>query len=136
MTTVINNGHKVELQDNVQELPISRYIEFQRHLLADSNVGSTAEDVDVRIQRMMGFIDRDEKDSAKIEAQNLRLALRNTIAKLSPKMMAFCMLVESIDGVPVTDYSDSGLKRISMQLEANKLTWATAMNWIQNVKKK
>lgn len=136
MQEIKYNGHVVELQDSIQELPFDRFIDFQRHLLAAANIGSTVEDVDIRVNRITGFLNRKESDKATIEAQNLRLTLRSAIAGLSPQMTAFAVLVESIDGNAVTDHSEAGLKRIVLQLKSTKLTWASAMKWIENVKKK
>lgn len=136
MQTIEFNGHTIELQDSIQELPIARFMDLQRHLLAASNIGSTAEDIDLRISRIIGYIRKSENDKAETEVQNLRLSMRNAVGKLSPSMNAFCVLVESVDGVQVTDHGEAGLKRIMLQINTTKLTWGSAMKWLMSAKKK
>lgn len=136
MTVISHKGHTIEVQDNVQELPIGRYVEFQRHLLAAANIGSTVEDIDLRLRRHRGYLERQEWDKAIVEAQNLHLAMRSTVQKLHPKIMAFAMLVEAIDGDRITDHSESGLQRIITRLDHSRLTWARAMQAVDEAKKK
>lgn len=136
MTEIIHNGHVIEVQDNVQELPIGRYTEFQRHLLAAANIGSTLEDIDLRLRRHNGYLGNQEWEKAIVEAQNLHLALRSTIQKLHPKLNAFALLVESIDGEKVVDYTEIGLKKTITKLDHTKLTWALAMKAVDEAKKK
>ena len=136
MITQHHNGHEIVLNDSISELPIERYVAFNRHLMADAEIGGSVSDYDQRLRRAAGFVQKGDTESAIIELNNARLTVRNCMAGLSPKMMAFATLVEEIDGTRYTRHDETELKRIISRLSSTKTTWSLAEEWIESVKKK
>ena len=97
MTVKKYNGYKIVLNDSINSLPIARYIDFNRHMMAESEIGSTLSDYDHRLRRAEGFIKRDDKNNALVELSNARATIRNAIKQVSPKLMAFAVLVDEIE---------------------------------------
>ena len=106
--TIIAN-HKVKYEDNVEELPISRYAKFTHLSLVASGVGNDITDIDSHAERAKRFIEKDPK-SAISEINNLQQAIYLSINEPPLKSQAFASLITHIDGIEITDYSDSGIK--------------------------
>ena len=136
MNTINHNGHTITMHDSISDLSIERYVAFNRHLMADAEIGGTVADYDQRLRRIIGFVQKGDKANAIVEAQNARNTVRNCISGLSPKMMAFATLVDEIDGTRYERHDEAELKKIIARLSANKTVWAKAQSWVESAKKK
>lgn len=136
MKEITHKGHRIEIQDNVQELPIGRFIAFQRHLLAAADIGGTVQDVDLRLRRHTAYLLEKQYANAVVEAQNLRFALQNAIKGLSPSTLAFACLVEKINGVEVPGHDEAGLNWIIDKLKQKKYPWSKLQMALEAAKKK
>lgn len=136
MTTLNYNGHTVVLNDSINDLPIQRHVDFNRHLMADAEIGSNGSDMQHRLNRIKGFIKRGENEKALIEVSNADKTLKNCISGLSPKMMSFAVLVEEIDGTRCENHNDAGLKRILLKLSTTNLVWSKLEHYVNKAKKK
>ena len=115
MRTVEISGKKVEIYDNIEELPIIRFHKYNKCLLIDSGVGGDIGGFDMRLEKIIRFIGVNKEDAIK-ELQNLRQCVYLIHEEVNPRHLAFATLVKSIDGVLVTDLSDDGLRKIVEQL--------------------
>lgn len=112
MKTIKIGKHNVTYYDTIAELPIVRFHIYNKMLLVDSGVGSDIADFDSHLERVMAYIQKDNKENAIKEIQNLRQNFYIIQQSLSPKYMAFSALIKEIDGRPCDDLSDEGLKAI------------------------
>jgi len=134
MNKVKINGLIVEYYDgSIDELPAVRFWAFNRYLLIDANVGSDLSDIDKRILRVQGFIEKD-KAKAYLELENLRQSLMFVIQRINPKHLAFACLVKSVNGIEYTDMSENGIKSLSERL--NRVPQGFVARIVQAVKKK
>ena len=134
----INTGkHKLEIYDSIEDMPVARHHKFNKMLLIDSGIGSDLKDINTKIERVMRFMkDKDKQEFAVTELQNLRQCINFIQSELSPKHLAFCALVKSIDGVEYTDISDDGLQTLQKELKKIEITENDLTSQLGEVKKK
>lgn len=125
--------HDIEIYDSIDQLPVIRFHKYNKMLLIDSGVGSDLSDVDNHIERAMRFC-KSKPDMAIAELENLRQNIYLIQSGVSPKHLAFCVLVVSIDGEPFDDLSDDGLSGLLTKLSDVSHTEMTAHT--ETVKKK
>lgn len=126
--------HTVEIYDSIDELPIKRFHKFNKYLLIDAGVGSDLNSISEKINRIVRFIDKEDKANAKIELDNLRQAMFLSVSELNAKHLAFMVLVKSVDGKDIIDLSDAGLKKTQQIFEEQQTNFIDRL--IQSVKKK
>lgn len=134
MRTAKVNGLKIKIHDSIDELPIKRFHKYNKYMLIDSGVGSDMNDVNEHISKVVRFINKDDKKNASIELENMRQNLYLLQQGISPKHLAFACLVDEINGVKITDFSDDGIHRIQERLGNVKKKWFDKM--IESLKKK
>lgn len=127
------NKHTVEIFDAIDELPIQRFQKYNKYMLIDSGVGSDLQDILDHIERAKIYI-KANPAMAVTELENLRQALYLVSEEMSPKYMAFAVLVNKIDGKPADDLSDVGLKKVLETLKDAPKTWIDRI--LDSVKKK
>ena len=107
--------HTVTTYETIDELPIDRFTAWNKYMMIDGSIGSTFEDIDrMHLSQLAMVIDN--KDKAMQQVSNLRELVFNLVNQVNYAHHAYCCLVHSIDGVPVTDYSDTGIKDILARL--------------------
>lgn len=130
----LNIGNlKVEIFDSIDELPVLRFHKYNKMLLIDSGIGSDLVDFDNHIERAIRF-SRTKPDLVAEELDNLRQLVYFIQSEVSPKHLAFCVLVKSIDGQPFNDLSDDGLQSLLKRFADMPLAEMTAQ--LEAVKKK
>lgn len=112
MRTIELAGHKVEIYDAIDMLPIPRFHKYQKYLLVDSGVGSDIQAFDQRVEKARRFMMVGQTDKAIKEFENLRQCVFMIQSELSPRHLAFACLVKSIDGRECGDLSDDGLRGV------------------------
>ena len=127
------NKHKVEIYDSIDELPIQRFQKYNKFLLIDSGVGSDLQDVLNHIDRAKIYI-KSNPAMAMTELENMRQSIYLVKDELSPKYMAFAVLVKKIDGEEMNDLSDAGLRKVLEILSEAKKGWLDGV--LNSVKKK
>lgn len=127
------NKHTVEMYDSIDELPIQRFQKYNKYLLIDSGVGSDLQDVLNHIERAKIYIKANPVMAA-TELDNLRQSIYLVTEEMSPKYMAFAVLVNKIDGKVMDDMSDAGLKKVLEILSEAKKGWLDGV--LNSVKKK
>ena len=106
------NGKKVELYDSIESMPIVRFHKYNKMLLIEAGIGSDLRDFDRHIERALIYIRGNDMSKAVSELENLRQNVYFIQSGISPKNLAFAVLVKSIDGKPTNDLSDEALKEV------------------------
>lgn len=127
------NKHTVELYDSIDEMPIQRFQKYNKYMLIDSGVGSDIQDILDHIDRAKIYI-KSNQSYAVAEMENMRQAIYLVSEEMSPKYMAFAVLVKKIDGKEMNDLTDVGLKRVLEILSEAKKGWLDGV--LNSVKKK
>lgn len=118
MKTIDIKGLSVEIYDSIEDLPICRFNKYNKMLLIDAGIGSDLADFDRHIEKTMRYAASPTPNLAITELQNLRQNVYFIQTEMSPRYLAFAVLVKSIDGKPCDDLSDDGLNKI-VKLFAN-----------------
>lgn len=111
MKTVQLKGMSVEIYDAIEELPILRFHKYNKMLLVDAGVGSDLADFDRHIEKAIRYAGSTTPNLAVTELQNLRQNVYFIQSEVSPRYLAFAVLVKSINGTPCNDLSDDGLQK-------------------------
>lgn len=105
-------GKAVEMYDGIDELPILRFHAYNKMLLIDAGIGSDLSDWDTHIEKTIRFLRSKKPDLAEKELDNLRQNVYFIQTDMSPRYLAFCTLVKSVDGTPYNDMTPDGLKKV------------------------
>lgn len=105
-------AHTIEMYDCIEDLPVVRFHKYQKCLLIDAGIGSTIGDFDRRIERARRFCMLGDTENTRKELENLRQCVYMIQNGMSPKNLAFAVLVASIDGKPCDDISDDALCKV------------------------
>ena len=132
----INLSKPVIIYDNINEMPISRYSDFQRGLMIDAQIGSTIQDFDKIFNQAVQFMDGEKYTDVTQLLLNVRTGIYLAQQGQSPTNYAFASLVKSIDGVRIIDYSEDGLSKILEELDKLGLPQAKLNELLEDVKKK
>ncbi len=123
------NGLTIEYFDgDITELPAKRFYLFQKYLLVDSGIGSTIEDYDRHMEKAMVYLKREDVKNARLELASMRENFHLLLQGVSPRHLAFCALVYSVNGEAHTDLSDEGNKRLH-----DRLSGQITKSWVDQV---
>ena len=103
MKNVQIKGMNVELYDSIEDLPIMRFHKYNKMLLVDAGVGSDLSDFDRHIEKVIRYLNS--------PTPNMRQNIYFIQSEVSPRHLAFAVLVKSINGKPRNDLSDDGLQQ-------------------------
>lgn len=120
MKTIEANNKIIKLYDSIDEMPIANFQKYNKCVLIDSGIGSDIDSVDSHIVKIAKLVNSGNNAGAMQELQNMRQNMHMVVQNVSPKYMAFAALVHSIDGVVVTDLSDSNLVEIINSISSVK----------------
>ena len=112
MKTVKIGERTVEIYDAIDELPMLRFHKYNKMLLVDAGIGSDLQDFDTHIEKAIRYARSKTPELAAIELDNMRQNVYFIQTGISPKHLAFAVLVKSIDGEPYNDLSDDGLQKV------------------------
>lgn len=105
-------GHKMEVYDGIDELPVGRFHKYQKMILVDSGIGADIAAFDQRAEKARRFMMAGQTDKAIQEFENMRQCVYMIQTELSPRHLAFAAIVKSMDGEPCEDLSDDALRKI------------------------
>lgn len=120
------------MYDSIEDLPIMRFHKYNKMLLVDAGVGSDLSDFDRHVEKVIRYLNSPTPNMATVELENMRQNIYFIQSEVSPRHLAFAVLVKSINGKPRNDLSDDGLQQtislfkdvanseITAQLEAVK----------------
>lgn len=126
------NGNTVELYSSIDEMPYSRFQEYNRALLIASQTGSTFADIDQRITQARRFNAIEDKENTEKALLNLRQSIFNVLENISPESVAFVALIRTINGKPA-DISKPD--QVIKQLSKKGLTVGKVKGFLNYVKK-
>lgn len=112
MKTVNIGKHIVEIFDSIEDLPMVRFHKYNKMSLIDGGIGSDLSDFDNHIEKAIAYNKIGKSDLSNMELENLRQNIYLIQTELSPKHLAFAVLIKSIDGEEKTDLSEDGLQKI------------------------
>lgn len=128
--------HEIEMFDSIHSLPILRFQRFNKYQMIASEIGNTFADYDQRSQKALQFIQKGMKNEAIQELENRRQTVFNAFNEFTPVGKSFAILVKRIDGVIYDTFTPDDLDRCLEHLEKIGLDNKTAINKLQEVKKK
>lgn len=126
--------HKVTMYDDISELPIVRFQQYNKMLMIDAGLGETMEAFDAHLARVGEYIKHGEMENANREIDNVRQTLWNVQNGMTPHFMSLIPLIAEIDGEPNNDMSDDGIKATYEKLK--HVTLGEYEKAAQEVKKK
>ena len=111
MKTTKIGEREVVLYDSIDELPMLRFHKYNKMLLVDAGVGSDLSDFDRHIEKVIRYLNSPTPNMATVELENMRQNIYFIQSEVSPRHLAFAVLVKSINGKPRNDLSDDGLQQ-------------------------
>lgn len=125
----------VELYETIDEMPILRKHLFDKFLIMDSGMGSTMQDVEVRLQKLDVFLVEKNFDKALAERKNLHHTIFNGMAQINFKSLAFAALVYKVKGKKVQVDNESQAEE-ALTLIAPLVNFGDVAEFTNEVKKK
>jgi hypothetical protein len=134
MITQRYGKHTVTTYETIDELPIDRFTAWNKYMMIDGALGGTFEDIDrLHLSQLAAVLD--DKAKAMQQIVNLREMVYSIINGMNYQHHAFACMVHSIDGSPVTDYTDSGIKETLSRLAKISVPHGTIKKKIQSMKR-
>ena len=113
-----------------------RYSRFQKYCLIESGVGADIDAVGNHFTKLFPFLAQGMAAEALTESKNLYYNLFLILEETNIPGMAFCCLLHSIDGEPLTDLTEDNLKKTVADLSAIGVTHETVRHYVDHLKKK
>ncbi len=121
MITFDFSGHKLKMWESIDEMPISRFMAYNKYMMISGALGSTFEDIErVHIGPLVQVMD--DKQKALQQVANLRELIYNILQGVNYSHSAFVTMIHSIDGEPIEDMSESGIEEVKKRLNKIGLT--------------
>ncbi len=130
-----NAINEIVFYDSIQDLPMFRLNEFQIHLSQDSGIGATLQDFDRRLQGIYESLAANDMPNAIKELQNAKIGWYLMLNSISTSARALADLVYSINGVPLSDFTNDALMRVHSQIK-ERLSMQQVDELINSLKKK
>ena len=131
------NGNIVRLWDSIEEMPITRYQDFNKYLMIDSGIGSDTEDVIKHTVTLERFITEKKQPQALKELANMRQNMMFILAGINPKHDAFAQLVREINGKAYnTVLTRDDIEEIKEELDKTGMSFKKMAATLDEVKKK
>lgn len=134
MVLPLNDNQTVELYDSLQELPAALESKMQGYLMQEIGIGGKPNSVLYHIEQAIRMFDKNPT-GAKTEIENAHFAYHNAVEEYNPKHYGWACLVRKINGKPIEDYSETGLKDTIALLSAYGLTDEMIADSLELVKK-
>jgi len=128
------NGHYLEMYDSIDNLPITRFQEYNRLAMLDAGIGGDLQSINEHVTTVLRHHQKGEGQKMKQELENMRQNMMFVVNKTSPRMKCFIPLIKSINGKLLTDISDT--EGISRDLSNKGLTIGKVNGFLITVKKK
>lgn len=135
MTTHEINGHKIIIEDSIDELTIVRDHKFNIFLMNDANAGSDCQDFNRKIDECIRMIDRGDSKDARLTLVSMQYNLTNIVSHLNFKHFAIAAMVIEIDGVKTQD-TEQGINDTLEKLKKIGVKRGWINRTIDEIKKK
>lgn len=127
-------GKVIEMYDSIDDLPIARFHKYNKMLLVDAGIGSDIADFDRHIEKAIIYNRTNKPEELAKELENMRQNVYFVQSNISPRFMAFAVLIKSINGRAFYDLSDDGLQAVLAEIADAPNKQVTAL--LEAVKKK
>lgn len=128
--------HTIQRTDDINELLVYNYNLFNEYALYDAEVGHTMEAVARHFQRLDLFLANKKMEEALQARKNQNQAFFHIFNHNNFPALQWGVLLQSIDGVRITDYSVDAVKKLVLDLSAEGLTQGKILNDVEAAKKK
>lgn len=121
---IIKKGVKrtrVVIYDDIDQLPIKRFMLANKYWMLDDSIGSDIQDFDKKHFSRFTLIAGDKEKTLK-ELANFRILVYNLMNEINIQHLSFACLIHSVNGEEVTDLSESNLNKLLNKLSALGLT--------------
>ena len=110
-------GHKIELYDGIEEMPVVRYNKYTKYCVLSTGVGNTVDDIVSRIAAIRKMIGKENVEK-QMDSELLTLAQTFHFCTncVDPSTLAFASLVKSVDGEECNDVTDEGIEKVKDRL--------------------
>lgn len=136
MRTINIKNHKLNIYDDIMEMPVVRYNKYQKYMVLAAGVGNDIPAVLQKISSMQQMVGN-EKQVKKLNAEFV--ALKNALSfidgGIDPSSLAFACLVHDIDGRECDVISEDSIESTSNEIAAIT-TKSELMMAISGIKKK
>lgn len=109
-------SNTIERYASIDEVPVDRFMTFNRFVFLDSGVGADQESIDVMDKKLLRLIRQGKNKEAEQLVKNRNLAVNWVFQNIHPGLMSYVPLIKSINGRDLYDYSDDACQRILGQL--------------------
>jgi len=134
-TIKTRNGNKIQLINDIDQMTIGRYNQFQCQLITAA-IGQSMDEVTAKFSRLDQFLSAKKIDLAASERRLIQQNIWSAINKINYQSFVFACLVHSIDGDERNDISEGGLQDTVKALEQTGLTQNDLKQANQKIKKK
>lgn len=111
-------GSSILIYNDIKELPVIRYREFQKFSILENEAGDNKKSLDNRLSNIETLIVSNRLKDALQEARNARLAILYINESIDFQLMSLVCLIHSIDGEKVNDLSEDGVLRVARKLQS------------------
>lgn len=133
-------GVEIKLYSSCYDLPMSRYNELRKYVLADSGIGSDMESINSHFNTLDSLLSHEKLQEAKQQRINLHTSFYLAIEKINIKNICFAVFVYSINGNPVLkpgmQLTEEVLIDITRKLEHTGLRQGQVLDILDDLKKK
>lgn len=112
MREVKTDKGTILVNESIKELPISRYTDFNKYIIQDTGIGSDVHAIMKHFALLDSFLAAGKIDDARRERLNLHFNFVVAINKINITHISFAVLIKSINGQAIDDYSERGLERV------------------------
>lgn len=134
-TVKLDDGNFFSIHETQKQLKINRFTDFQKYVLQDSGIGSTTAQIDEHFKMLDSFLGSEQLEEARRERHNLHIGMYLQINRINIKHLSFACLIDSINGEPLTDFSEANLRLVCDQLGEMGLTEQMVSDILEGVKK-
>jgi len=111
-------------------------MKFNKYSMIESGIGSNVSDLDSHLDKVYSFLNRDLKAEAMQEISNLRQCFDFIQQGININYMSFAVMIDSIDGKVIEDYSEEATLDVVNMLSKRKLSYGLLMEHLRRLKKK
>lgn len=125
----------VKLYQDIDETPVDLYNLFNEYSLKDAEIGNSMADIDKRHVNLATLIKKRKHEDALQTVNNLYQTYWSALNKVNHKSLCFGVMVHSINGIEVTDYSQDSVMLMLSSLSKKGLTMKHVKDEVDNLKK-
>lgn len=116
MHTTTIGGLPVTHYDDIKVLPAVLYQKARQYEVMDAELAGSEADLDAGLAKLQLLHRAGQTEAFEESLHNLRLARQLILTNYNPKQLEWACYLHSVDGVPLTDYSETALEALITRL--------------------